>query len=168
MPSRRLQRAPEPRRKVLRLLPRRSCVSRQARQAAFLAAYRKTASIAAAAQAAGIKPVRHYRWLAANAAYWEAFRELQEHAIGRFQDKVVELAMEGWTELVFYRRRVCGTIQHHSDGLHLFFLEAAQPEKWGRLRRQRIAGMEATLSSRGAAVRGQEQRKAITRVCTIP
>jgi hypothetical protein len=36
--------------------PRRRCVTRQA---AFLAAYRKTAIIAAAAKAAGIKPAQH-------------------------------------------------------------------------------------------------------------
>jgi hypothetical protein len=48
----------------------RGCISRQD---TFLAAYRKTSSIAAAAQAAGIKPAQHYRWLAANPAYWEAF-----------------------------------------------------------------------------------------------
>ena len=141
LPSRHSQRAPKPRRKPLQHLPEGRCITRQA---AFLAAYRKTASVAAAAKAAGIKPVQHYRWLAASAAYWEAFRELQEDVIDRLQDKVMELAVEGWAEAVLYRGRVCGTIQHHSDRLLMFFLEAAKPEKWRRLRSQGTIGMDAS------------------------
>jgi hypothetical protein len=137
----RRRRAPKPSRNVWRCLPRRRCVTRQA---AFLAAYRKTASIAAAAQAAGIKPAQHYQWIAASAAYGEAFSAVQEAVTGRLQDKVVELAMDGWAEPVFYRGRVCGTIQHHSDRLLIFFLEAAKPEKWRRLRSRITVGMEAS------------------------
>jgi hypothetical protein len=122
--------APKPLRNSLRP-PRRRCITRQA---TFLAAYRKTASIAAAAKAAGLKPAQHYRWLAASPAYWDAFRELQEDVTRRLQDKVVELAMEGWAELVYHRGRVCGTIEHHSDRLLLYFLEGAKPEQWRQLR----------------------------------
>jgi len=140
IPFWRRQRAPKPRPKLQRILPRRRCGTRQA---AFLAAYRKTASIAAAAQVAGVKPAQHYRWLAASPAYWERFRELQEDLIWRLQDKVVELAMDGWEEPVLYRGRVCGTIQHQSDRLLIFFLEAVKPE-WQRYRNQRLAGVEAS------------------------
>jgi hypothetical protein len=140
LPSRHSQGAPKLRRKPLQHLPEGRCITRQA---AFLAAYHKTSSIAAAAKAAGIKPAQHYRWLAASAAYWEAFRELQEDVTRRLQDKVVELAMEGWAELVYYRGRVCGTIEHHSDRLLIFFLEAAKPE-WQPYRNQRLAGVEAS------------------------
>ena len=66
--------------------PRRRCVTRQA---AFLAAYRKTASIAAAAKAAGIKPAQHYRWLATSAAYWETFTDLQADVTGSLQDRML-------------------------------------------------------------------------------
>jgi hypothetical protein len=142
IPSWRRQTVPKPRRNLLRRLPRRRCGTRQA---AFLAAYRKTASIAAAAKAAGIKPAQHYRWLAASAVYWERFRELHEDVIWRLQDKVVELAMEGRVEPVFYRGRVCGIMRHHSDRLLLFFLEAAKPEDWQRLRSQRTEGMEHSI-----------------------
>lgn len=140
IPSRRRQPAPKARRNTLRR-PRRPCVTRQT---TFLAAYRKTSSMAAAAKAAGIKPAQHYRWLVASAAYWEAFMELQEEVIWRLQDKVVERAMDGWTEPVLYRGRVCGTIQHHSGRLHIFFLEAANPEQWRRYRNQRLPGVEAS------------------------
>jgi hypothetical protein len=141
IPFRHDLRAPKSRRKSLQHLPRRRCITRKA---TFLAAYRKTGSIAAAAQAIGIKPAQHYRWLTASAAYWEAFRELQGDVIGRLQDKVVERATEGWAEAVLYRGRVCGTIQHHSDRLLMFFLEAAKPAKWRQLRSQATVGMEAS------------------------
>jgi hypothetical protein len=141
-PSRHRRRAPKPRRELLRHLPRQRCVTQQTRQATFLAAYHKTASIAVAAKAAGIQPAQHYRWLAASAAYCEAFRELQQDVIGGLQDKVMELAMDGWAELVLYRGRVCGTIRHHSDRLLIFFLEAAKPEKWRQLRSQGTVGLE--------------------------
>jgi hypothetical protein len=140
IPSRLRRRAPKPRRNSPRR-PRRRCLTRQA---TFLAAYRKTSSIAAAAKAAGIKPAQHYRWLAASAAYCEAFRELQEDVIGRLQDKVVERAKEGWAEAVLYRGGGCGTIEHPSDRLLLYFLEGAKPEQWRQLRSQATVGMEAS------------------------
>src|SRR5580700_2152729 len=76
---RRSRRAARKRRPNVRpRLPRQRCVTRQA---AFLAAYRKTASIPAAAKSAGIRPAQHYRWLAGNAAYWEAFADVQTDVI---------------------------------------------------------------------------------------
>lgn len=124
--SRRAARRPRP--NVLPRLPRRRCVTRQA---SFLAAYRKTASIPAAAKAAGIRPAQHYRWLASYAAYWQAFAEVQEDVIGTLQDAAVERAMEGWVKPVLYRGRVCGEIRHHSVRLLLFLLKAWMLEKWG-------------------------------------
>jgi hypothetical protein len=102
-PSWRSQRVPKPHRNGLRHGSRQRCGTRQA---AFLVAYGKTTSVAAAPKAAGIKPAQHYRWLAASAAYWERFRELQEDLILRLQDKAVELPMEGREEPVHYRGQV--------------------------------------------------------------
>jgi len=128
--SRRRQRSSQPRSKPSRQRPRRRCVTRQA---PFLAAYRKTASIAAAAHAAGIKPAQHQRWLAVSAAYSEAFTEVQADVTG-LQDQVEELGTEGRAKPVYYRGRICGTIRRLSVRLALFFLKAARPEKWRRLR----------------------------------
>ena len=120
--SRRRQTAgPKRRPQVTPRLPRRRCVTRQA---AFLAAYRKTASIPSAAKAAGIRPAQHYRWLASDAAYWQAFAEVQEDVIVTLQDKALDRIREGWG-------RVCGTIRQYPVRLHLFLLKAWIPEKWG-------------------------------------
>jgi hypothetical protein len=121
---RRRQRVPKPRRQR-----RRRCVTLQA---AFLAAYRKSANIAAAAKSAGIRPAQHCRWLAASPAYWEKFTEVQQDVTGRLEDRVVELATEGRTIPVLYRGRVCGTFQRPSPRLLLFYLKAVKPETWGR------------------------------------
>ena len=111
--SRRRQRVPKPRRQRT---PRRRCVTLHA---AFLAAYRKSASITAAAKSAGIRPALHYRWLATSAAYWERFTEVQQDVTGRLQDAVVQLATEGQVVPVLYRGRVCGTFQRPSPRLLL-------------------------------------------------
>jgi len=119
-PKRRPQVTPRP--------PRRRCVTRQA---AFLAAYRKTASTPAAAKAAGIRPAQHYRWLASDAAYWEAFAELQEDVTGILQDRALYRIRNGWVKPLLYRGRVCGTIRTCPVRLLLFMLKAWMPEKWG-------------------------------------
>ena len=118
----------KPRRNVLPRLPRRRCVTRQA---AFLAAFRKTASIPSAAKAAGIRPAQHYRWLASDAAYWQAFAEVQEDVIVTLQDTALGRIRDGWVKPLLYRGRVCGTIRTHPVRLHLFLLKAWIPEKWG-------------------------------------
>lgn len=83
------------------------------------------------AKAVGIEPAQHYKWIARNAAYWQAFADVQEDVTWTLQDAAVERAMDGWEEPVLYRGRVCGTIRHYSDRLLLFLLKAWMPEKWG-------------------------------------
>lgn len=112
-------------------LPRRKCVTPQA---VFLRAYRETASIPAAATAAGIEAAQHYQWLACKPAYAQDFADLQTDVIEALQDQAVERAMEGWVEPVLYRGRVCGTIQRHSNRLLWLMLKAFKPEKWGPAR----------------------------------
>ena len=126
--------------------PWRRCVTRQA---AFLAAYRKTASIAAAAKAAGIKPAQHYRWLATSAAYWETFTDLQADVTGSLQDQLVELATGGRAKPVCHRGRVCGTFQRPSVRLLIFFLEAMRPAQYRRLRTEHNSVKSGPTLSRG-------------------
>jgi len=124
--SRRAQRlALEP--KDTTLLPRRRCVTRRA---ALLAAYRETASIRAAADAAGITPILHYEWIERDAAYRRDFGALQEEVADGLQDQAVERAAHGWTQPVFYRGRQCGAIQHYSDRLIILLLKARMPDKY--------------------------------------
>ena len=126
--SRRLQSlAREPRTIVAPPLPRRRCISRQA---AFLAAFRKTASVRAAAEAAEIAPTRHFQWLEKDPRYWEAFAEAQREVADALQGEAIERAVQGWLEPVFHRGGQCGTIRHRSDRLLIVLLKAWMPEKY--------------------------------------
>jgi hypothetical protein len=102
----------------------------RSRQAAFLIAYRKTASITAAAKAAQIGEPRHYQWLKEDPRYWRSFSEAQQEVADVLQDKAVERAVEGWLEPVFYRGRQCGTTRRHSDRLLIVLAKAWMPEKY--------------------------------------
>jgi hypothetical protein len=118
--------AQEPRAITRPLLPRRCCT----RRAAFLAAYRETASLRAAAEAVGVEEARHHQWLQHDAAYREAFASVQNEVVDNLQDQALERAVAGWVEPVFYRGRQCGTIRHYSDRLLMLMLKASKPEKY--------------------------------------
>jgi hypothetical protein len=106
---------------------KRLCISKQA---AFLAAFRKTLSVRAAAEAARIAPTQHYGWLEEDPRYWEAFSEAQREAADVLQGEAMERAVQGWLEQVLYRGRPCATIRHYSDHLIIFLLKAWKPEKY--------------------------------------
>jgi hypothetical protein len=109
------------------LLQRHRCITRRV---AFLAAYRETFSVRAAAQAAGIAETRHHHWLQQDAGYRQAFASVHSEVADNLQDQVLERAVEGWVEPVFYRGRQCGTIRHYSDRLLMLMLKAWTPEKY--------------------------------------
>src|ERR1044072_3364503 len=94
-----------------RLLQRRPCISRKA---VFLAAYRETASVRAAAERAGIDQLRHHRWFEADAADREAFTDAQLQIADALRDLAIERAMDGWLEPVNFRGRQRGTIRRYS------------------------------------------------------
>jgi hypothetical protein len=100
------------------------------RRAACLAAYRKTFSVRATAKRPGIAETRHHHWLQQDAAYRQAFASVQSEVVDNLRDQVLELAVEGWVEPVFYRGRQCGTIRHYSDRLLMLLLKAWKPEKY--------------------------------------
>ena len=107
--------------------PRRRCVFRQA---AFLAAFRTTACVRKAAQAAQIGRRRHYHWLKEDPDYRLAFERVKEEAIGDLEDEAVRRACEGWLKPVFYQGRPCGTIRRYSDKLLIFLLKGWRPERY--------------------------------------
>jgi hypothetical protein len=91
-------------------LPKRRCISKQA---AFLAAFRKTASVTAAAEAAGITPDRHQRWLEEDPRYWEAFMDAHLEVTDALKGEVIARA-----------------IRHHDVRLLVNLLKAWMPEKY--------------------------------------
>jgi hypothetical protein len=57
-----------------------------------VAAYRETASLSAAAEAAGIPATQHYERLERDPRYWQAFEEVQQEVASALYDELLELA----------------------------------------------------------------------------
>jgi hypothetical protein len=104
----------------------------QACAKAFLAAYRLTASVTAAAKAAGFDKAMHYRWLASWPSYAKRFAAAQEHAGNVLEDEAIRRATEGVTEAIYYQGRPVGAIKRYSDGLMQFLLRGFKPAKYGQ------------------------------------
>jgi hypothetical protein len=107
-------------------------VSTVARAKAFLAAYRRTCNITASANAAGIQPRQHYRWLEKYPKYKAAFERAQIVAAGFLESGAVKRATEGWEEPIFYQGAECGRVRRFDGGLMQFLLRGALPEKYNR------------------------------------
>lgn len=101
-----------------------------ARANAFLAAYRKTCNITAAAKAAGIGPRQHYRWLEQYPKYKEAFEKATVVAADYLESVAVKRATVGWQEPIFYQGVECGRVRRFDGGLMQFLLRGAKPEKY--------------------------------------
>lgn len=116
------------------------------KQPAFLAAYIASASVTKAAKAAKIDRALHYRWLAEDEAYAQAFAAAQREAAQALEDEAVRRAHEGHEEPLTYQgqfsypvdektgKRKKGAkplaITRYSDGLLQFLLKGFRPEKY--------------------------------------
>jgi hypothetical protein len=103
-----------------------------ARVRAFLAAYRKTASITRAAKAARIRREAHYRLLERSVSYQAAFESAAIEAGQTLEDEAVRRAVEGIRRPLFYHgKRVKGGAQReYSDTLLLALLKAKKPRDY--------------------------------------
>ncbi len=99
------------------------------KQRAFLKAFRITASITKAAEAAKVDRAMHYRWLR-ELKYSVEFEAAQVEAAHFLEDEAVRRSTEGVVEAVFYRGKPCGVIRRYSDGMLQFLLRGFMPEKY--------------------------------------
>lgn len=120
---------------------------------AFLAAYAITGNVRLAAISAKINRVAHYRWLAEDEVYAEAFAEAQTEAGERLEEEARRRAIEGVRRVKFYKglpillpvydkrgRPVLDGAgnqtyepyaeHEYSDTLLIFLLKGAFPEKY--------------------------------------
>lgn len=102
----------------------------QAKKGAFLASYAETATVLHAARAAGIDRVTHYRWLASDPDYAQAFAQASEDAVERMEREAVRRAVEGVEEPVYQGGKLVGHINRYSDTLLIFLLKAARPDRY--------------------------------------
>lgn len=100
------------------------------KRAAFLAAYRETGTVKAAAKAAGIDRRTHYRWLE-DPAYAESFEDARQEAGEALEDEARRRAIQGVEEPVFYQGEVVGFRRRYSDTMLIFLMKGNLPEKYG-------------------------------------
>ena len=121
--------------------------------AAFIAAYRVTASVTRAAAAARIERRLHYRWLEDDEQYRASFEAAKEEAGQALEDEAIRRAHEGVEEPVIYQGALCHQwedvvepewgevvgqrrgdkpliVRKYSDQLLTFLLKGFKPEKY--------------------------------------
>lgn len=104
--------------------------STRANQGAFLAAFSKTCSISAAAEAADIGRATHYLWMKEDAEYAVMFEGAKILAHQLLEDTAVDRAVVGWDEPVFHDGKQCGLIRKRSDRLLEILLKAKKPTEY--------------------------------------
>lgn len=123
------------------------------KQTAFLAAFRITASITAAAAACKIERQLHYRWLA-EPEYVTAFAQAKEEAAQTLEDEAVRRAKEGVEEPVIWKGEFCYErdsrgrrrlkkplfVRKHSDALMIFLLKGFRPDKYRESFKAELSG----------------------------
>lgn len=101
-------------------------------QRRFLAAFRETANVTAAAQLAGIHRCTHYQWLGTNPNYAHEFEAGKQEAVDRLEDEAHRRAVEGVLEPTgWHDGEPGGYVRRYSDRLLILLLKGAMPEKYG-------------------------------------
>jgi hypothetical protein len=112
------------------------------KKGAFLDAYRRVATIAAACRVAGVDRMTHYRWIEADPAYVLAFKDAQEDATDLLEQEARRRAIVGVEEPVVYQGAFCYetdsvtgerrqvVVRRYSDMLLQAQLNAHRPEKY--------------------------------------
>lgn len=101
------------------------------KQAAFLTALvfsagqkNKAAKLAVVARAS------HYRWLKESGTYRALFAEAMAQVVEVLEDECTRRAVNGVPKGIYFQGGKCGTEQVYSDGLMMFLLRGAAPEKY--------------------------------------
>ena len=101
------------------------------RQRAFLAAFRETGNVCLACEVAKVGRSSHYRWLAEDPAYREAFDQAKEDAADILEAEAFRRAVDGVEKPVgWYKGKPGGYVREYSDILLIFLLKALRPEKY--------------------------------------
>ncbi len=120
--------------------PRTVRRSRAQRQRDFLAAFRDRGIVRDAAAEAGIDRSAHYRWLAEDQAYRDAFASVEEDACDLLEAEARRRAVDGWAEPVFGKGegahagvKVVGYVRQYSDRLLEVLLKGRRRHVFGNL-----------------------------------
>jgi hypothetical protein len=97
---------------------------------AFLTAFVTSASRQKAAEACGMDVRNHWFWLAKDEAYAEAFARAVRLAADSLEDKLIDLAMQGYEEGVWFKGQLIGKERRYLPTLLQQAVNAALPEKY--------------------------------------
>lgn len=107
---------------------------RHLKKAAFLAAYRDTANIRRAAEAADIDRTTFYQWSETDEQFSLAFNQAKLDAKEALEEEARRRAVEGVTREkgIYHMGQLVGTevITEYSDTLLIFLLKGIAPEKY--------------------------------------
>jgi hypothetical protein len=98
------------------------------KQAAFLAAYAKSAIILTSAQEAGISRQTVYDWLEHDQAFSLAYHRAKEDARDIIRAEILRRGKDGWDEPVYQLAQYAGTVRKYSDTLLIFHAKMLMPE----------------------------------------
>lgn len=83
-----------------------------------------------AAKAANLTRQSHYQWMKTDEHYQELHRQAMIQVTVVLEDEAIRRAIDGQEKGIYYQGQQCGTELVHSDGLMMFLLRAADPEKY--------------------------------------
>jgi hypothetical protein len=118
------------------------------RKPAFLAAFRATLQLTAAAKAAGIDLSRHYEWLKADPKYRIDYEQAREQLAQKCEDIAVRHATEGVKRPLYYRGKpmLRGKTRSHvyeteyDHHLLLAVLRRLRPDDWRERTETQVTG----------------------------
>lgn len=113
-------------------------------QRRFLAAFRESGNVSAAAKLAAIHRCTHYQWFKTDACYAEAFQVAKQEAADLLEAEAHRRAVEGTLVPVgWYKGQPGGYVREYSDSLLVTLMKASNPYKFGD--RLALRGTLATL-----------------------
>ena len=83
-----------------------------------------------AARAAKIARSTHYRWMELDTQYQALYGKAMVQATEVLEDEAIRRAKEGTSKPIFYQGMKVGSETVYSDGLIMFLLRGAAPEKY--------------------------------------
>jgi hypothetical protein len=130
----------------------------------FLASYRVSGNVAAAARDAGVSRRCVYNHKESDREFAELFEEATQEGADTLEAEARRRAVDGVDEPVYYQGDVVGHVRKFSDLLLMFLLKGLRPEKY----RERVvlppAELDRLIEQELAKRRGQDEDDAANMV----
>ena len=118
-----VQRIPTPKKRG-----RMSATRRKAVQAAFLAAFERSANVTEACHASDIDRSTFYQWLEHDETFTMLYHQAEQIANDAIRAEIKRRGMDGYDEPVYQSGLLVGTVHKYSDTLLIFLAKARMSE----------------------------------------